>query len=279
MRGFLLLLMGVLLSQSVVAQEHEISWYSYDHAPAAFLRGEHKGEGFVELTRKLITKQLPQYQHVIKEANFGRIMFDMKRGKPGCFPAMIKTAEREQFVTFSKPSILQYNVQVLIKKSLAEELKLGEDVDLKALFEQHDLTLAKIISRSYTEQIDTLLSAYPQNIVDRSTNSIYQLFQSLVRDRVDFLLVYPSVSHYNLKQLGHLDDYVSLPIKGTKRFLTSHVGCTKGKWGSTVIADIDQALTKAKQSDAYFHALTSWLNPEHITPDFRRWYQQRLVEQ
>jgi len=95
----------------------------------------------------------------------------------------------------------------------------------------------------------------------------------LFKGRIDFLLSYPSVSNYHLKQFKRMHEYVSLPIENIDQYITSHVGCTKNQWGKKVIADVERALLKAKPTPAYFNALTSWLNNKQVTEGFIQTYQ------
>jgi len=167
-----LLVLLVLLIPKLALAENEIVWYSFQQPPAAFLDGENQGQGYLDKVREAITSELPQYQHYVQEANIGRLIFDIKKGKNVCFPALIKTEERQQFVHYSSTSVMQYNVQVVMKKSLANRLKLKGSVNLESLFSQHQLMLATVNSRSYTTDLDTILNQHSQFIINSASNSV-----------------------------------------------------------------------------------------------------------
>ena len=275
------LLLGFALGFSSLANassKNEIKWYSYDHPPAAFTRGRYKGQGFLDQARDQIIAQLPQYQHQVQEATLARFMYDVSRGQNVCYPALIITEQRQHTITFSDYSLMHYNLQVVLRKSLAEKLKLANEVDLTSLFNQHQLVLARVNTRSYTPMLDKILAQYPQQIMTMTSSSIVQLFHMLIKGRADFLLTYPSVSHFNLSQLNQADEFISLPVKGLTPFILSRVGCTKGAWGDAVIHDINQALAKAKQSPQYFSALTAWLAQGKVSDDYLATYQNILLK-
>ncbi|WP_448213549.1 hypothetical protein [Colwellia sp. MEBiC06753] len=134
--------------------------------------------------------------------------------------------------------------------------------------------MTAIKHRSYTKEVDAILARHQDSVVSHSTNSITLLFQMLIKDRVDFMLTFPSVANYNLNLLNKIDDYVMLPIDGIDEFIVSRVGCTKNAESQQLIQDINHALTQIKRQPWYFSSLTSWLRPEQITEKFKQHYHQ-----
>ncbi|WP_448213548.1 hypothetical protein [Colwellia sp. MEBiC06753] len=127
---FLSLFLLVFISLNAFAKQ-EIIWYSYHQPPANFTHGDEKGSGFVQRVRQHIIEQLPQYKHHTLEATVSRMFYDMKHGQQVCFPALIPTPERSSYIEFSDILVMHYNVQVLMKKSLANKLGLANSVDLE----------------------------------------------------------------------------------------------------------------------------------------------------
>ncbi|WP_448213547.1 TIGR02285 family protein [Colwellia sp. MEBiC06753] len=267
----------VMISINAFAKD-EIIWYSYDQPPASFEHGEYKGTGFLQRVRSQIITQLPQYNHLSQEANVSRMIYDKKQGKQVCYPALIRTKERENYIDFSDLAVMHYKVHVLMKAEQAQALNLHDEVDIEQLFSQHGLVMARVESRSYTTVIDKVLANHSDKMLDYSTNSITQLYQMLERGRVDIILTYPSVANFNLAQLGITDDYVLLAIKGIDKFIVSPVGCSKSEKSEQLIANINLALAEIKKSSWYFSAMTSWLKPSQITDDYRQHYNRYIAQ-
>ncbi len=254
-----------------------IDWYGYHQPPAVFMSGTDKGIGFVDQIQKIIIKNLPQYEHRIHKVTMGRTMHDMKAGKTVCNPALFNTPTRQIFVTFSNYSVMHPNLQVVMKNTLANSLKLDTEVDLNLLFKHHKLIMSRVASRSYGHYLDNILLQYNSLINDRASDSNFALFKMLESDRIDFIISYPSVANYAILKLQSKHQYRTLKIKGVAPYVMGSIGCSKTPWGEKVIADINKVLAKLKITDAYFNAISSWQNQQTLNQEYRNFYQKNFI--
>jgi len=269
----ILLFIFFVFSSSLQGKEgDEIIWYSYQSSPAYILDGPDKHKGFVDLIRNQIINELPQYTHNHRQVTIGRMLYDMQLGKNVCFPSLIKTPERELFATFSNYSIMQYSLQLIINKELAQKLALSKEVDIRDLLVTYKLIGAIMAGRSYTQNIDELFLSLESQIVNLATDSNIELFQLLIKNRVDFILEYPSVANYVLQQYGKEKEYVTLKIKGVDEFVFSSVACSNNQWGEKVISDVNKVLKNLRTQSDYFNALTAWLGEEKQGEHFKKVY-------
>lgn len=277
MPATIFLIFLLLVTTIPLKAKEELTWYNHHQPPSVMLSGKYRGQGSVDRILKLLIEQLPQYRHDHLQVTMGRVLHDMESGKKVCFPAMLKNDERLKFVEFSKYSVMQHNLHVLISAKLAAQYRLKNTVGLRELFYRHGLIMAKLTARSYGKVIDEDLSEHHTSIVEKVSTSTDGLYKMLDKGRVDFLVSYPKDATFALSKLDTKRKYKTLKIKELDTFIVGSVGCSKGEWGTQVISDINTAMDRIRNTDAYFQALTAWLDDTKVDDEFHRFYQQQFL--
>lgn len=276
MNKLLLILCFVSLS---VSSQQQITWYGYHQPPASIFEGQDQNQGYVDLLLKLLKENLPQYQHSRQKTTLGRVEKDMKLGKKVCFAALFETPQRQRFALFSKPFMMQPSLRIVLPQPLANKLLLTEPVDLQQVFKQYKLVTGKVSSRVYGTEVDQILASFPHQVLQRVDSANSGLFKMMEMQRIDFIISYPHEIFYALKQLNSKHNYASFSIKGLTAFNHGSIGCSRSQWGAKVITDINGALEQLTQTDSYKQAMTSWLDPQTLSPAYHLYYQQHITGQ
>lgn len=271
---FLFLLLLLLASRFIYATD-TINWYVYDRPPSHFLSGPNIGQGYLDKLLDITVNELNEYQHTKVKATIARGLREMKQGHNACHLSLFKNPEREKFTAYSIAHIMAPNLSVIMSKKLAKSHHLSKEVSVEALFSQHKLKAIKLPERSYTEHVDNIFAKYPTFIYNRPTFSELGLYQMLESGRVDFLVAVPSTANYLLGESSA--DFESLAIQGIEKYGLAYIGCSKTPWGKRVISKIDKILIKAKTSDAYLQAMSSWLPAESVNEEYMEYYRNTFL--
>ncbi|XOV80423.1 MAG: TIGR02285 family protein [Aestuariibacter sp.] len=271
----------VLASFCFTTKADTILWHVSHAPPSSFTQGEFKGQGFIDQALQLIQKEIPQYQHKVVPSDIANATLRLKKGELLCFPAMVKTQQRKAFVYFSQMSVMHPSNYVAMSPELAQKKGQSKEADLKALLSNEDIYLGVRDGFAFGQVIDALIQQYGLNstMIFKEEQSLFDLYQLLANNRIDYLIGYPFESAFVLAQLDLAGRVVNLPIKDVPQFSMGAVGCTKNAWGKEVINAVDNALSKLKPSDAYHNALCSWLDGSVDMSDFDTFYQQQFLPQ
>ena len=261
-----------------VQPKPSLTWYAYSQPPAYIFEGVNAEKGYINLTSALLKQHLLDFTHKDIQASVGRIMRDLRAGKPVCVYGLFRTPEREKFVYYSKHALLHRNVRIMMTSSRANELKLGDKVSLVYLLEDLDLELMLIHGRSYGPMVDNIVFQNPDNVFYRASSKERALFKMLDTRRFDFMLAYPSAALYAIQSLGLKHKFQLIEIEGQVAYAPSSIGCSKTDWGRTRIKRINQALSEVLRDPRYFEAMSYWTHTMPDQREFRRHYQRVLID-
>ena len=213
------------------------------------------------------------------EASFSQTLFQLKAGDPICYPALVKTPERETFIAFSQMSVMHPSNYVTLSDELVKTLNLRREVDLRELLDNEQLVLGLESGRSYGTQIDRTIRIHGVNttMTFKAGKSLVALYQMLTRSRVDYLIGYPFEAYFALDTLEQSAAFRSYPILGTPQFTMGAVGCANTPWGQAVISRINGVLDNIKATPAYREALTSWLEDFVVNERFAHYYLETFL--
>ena len=277
-----LLLLSLPLTVVDVTAKDAIIWVNDNLPPAFIVDGPDNGKGIVDGVVSLYKNNLREYDHHHVVANMARILFMMKDGQKICYAGFLKTPQREAYIKFSLPNLINYGNAVIVKASRAEEIAGSKEfVSLIDLLDRKDLKAGLTRDRSYGRVIDRLLQADPQsaNLFYRSgQNSLQGLIQMLVDERIDYTIGYPWEVPYIAHLIGLRDQLSVFLIEETRDqyWIKNYVGCPDTEWGRRTIEKIDAVLRVVRPTEAYIHHQLKWF-PRNMEQEIRAAYDRYVL--
>ena len=198
---------------------------------------------------------------------------------------VVKSPERESYMLFSEPySVTLPPVLIVPRKKLADfkpYMNASGQVMLERLITQSKLALGIPAGRSYNKQIDDVLARNEKNpniaVRPAAQEIMAGLIQMMMRERIDYTIIYPFEVKYVLQSIGAKDDFLLLPIEGTPKYVTIHVVAPDDEWGRTVIASINDVIRKHRDDPAFRKNTELWLD-DNSRALFRRYLKEYPLE-
>ena len=269
LRIFLTFLLFFCLSS--ISNARTINWLAHDFAPYYILNGQYQHQGRDESIISLLEKQLPNITFNRMLIPSGKVIQELSNTSNNvCALSLYKNDYRKEHIYFTdESSTTGLSPSIAMHKKLAKALNIAEskEVSLLDLLQDKKLTLGVSMSRSYGQEIDTLINSSPNiNLVIRPTrDSLASLTYMLNLKRIDILLGYPS-EHYYLAKSMHFDENLTQrPLTESPALSYGFIGCTKNEQGAKDIAILNEQLKVIKKTQAYNDLLMRWL-PEHLRP-------------
>jgi uncharacterized protein (TIGR02285 family) len=262
--AFLALLLG---SGSSVAHEHQVTWALPDWAGFSNFEDGQPVDGLVYEALRLITTQLPEYQHSFRLGNVPRAFKEIAAGEPTCFGVALATAERDRVGYYTELMVLP-PVHLITRPELAERLQAQSPLSLRQVLRDPALHGVVTKGRLYGGALQPLLHDQPPNNLQlvHSPNLGANLTIMVARGRADYTLEYP------LPRLMHASgpsQLKALPIEETGPFAISGIYCAKNPWGQRLVQRFKQAVTEqARQRQAFLAIYERWLPAEQL-PGFQ----------
>jgi uncharacterized protein (TIGR02285 family) len=260
-------ILGMLSVQSADAQSLStdpdspvLTWHIFDAPPLMILDGADKDNGIIDGIRHLLQSDLTTLTHEEMPLPYKRFLLYAKEKLNICTPYLFKTAEREDFLYFSKPVNIFAGLKIIMHKDLYASFGHEPSLSLVDLFKNYELRLATNKIRAYSETIDPIVKEYDRlNKVSRHTGSTTQVFRLLSTGRADFMIDFSYRVPYWAKELGiDPSSYVSIPIKEDSQTVISYAACPKTPWGEKMIAKINKALAEEVPTQTYLDVLKRW---------------------
>lgn len=253
-------LLSALLPVSCLEAQEKMVWSINHWPPLTILEGEDAGKGRFDLLLKQFQMNMPQYQHSTTEMNWNRVWSDIKVGKNVCHMLALKNEKRLQIAYFSKPSSVTLPNRVIMKQSTYESLGEPKSLSLSRLIEQPELKGAIESSRSYTQVLDRIIAKRSEDSeLKRYVTSSVQLMKMLAADRFDYLLEYPFIASYMLKDINKPDVRIrSVAIEEIAPYSVVYLACPKTQWGEQRVRDFNAVLDKLVDQPEYIQAMQTW---------------------
>ena len=249
----------ILLSTTPVIAKEKLTFLISNSEIKSNLNRNVKTSIGSDITR-MILRELKEFDitfHISSSVEF-EIILNSKR--PVCSSPMLKTSERVQRYLYSMPVVLYPNHKLFypIKyHPLTNEVlnKTGQLKSLKKLFlayPERTLTVGK--GRSYGDFLDYEISELEgANVIIRG--GLYEFTkipQMLVRNRVDFALIYPVLYQGIMNKDFFEEKTASVAIEGVLPYSKGFIVCTKTDLGNRVISKINE-IAKSLHSDEKFY--------------------------
>lgn len=269
LRIFLTFLLFFCLSS--ISNARTINWLAHDFAPYYILNGQYQHQGRDESIISLLEKQLPNITFNRMLIPSGKVIQELSNTSNNvCALSLYKNDYRKEHIYFTdESSTTGLSPSIAMHKKLAKALNIAEskEVSLLNLIQDKKLTLGVSMSRSYGQEIDTLINSTPNiDLVIRPTrDSLASLTYMLNLKRIDILLGYPSEHYYLAKSMHFEENLTQRPLTESPALSYGFIGCTKNEQGAKDIAILNEQLKVIKRTQAYNDLLMRWL-PEDLRP-------------
>ena len=238
--------------------KNSITWYETNTPPVFILEGPFKGQGYIQLILEQIIEGLTDYEHIFETATAARILYNLKQEEKSCYPTLIKTKQREEFIAFSKPVELTPTLRLITRKGFIPDINQNESIDLLALINKN-YSILLIKERSYGLFIDDILSQLETGNIQRIVTAGNQtILKMLLKKRTDMALAYPFEVNFFVNDLQMFEQLDLYSIKGLPQYQLGHVGCPKNAWGNKIIKQVDERIDEIKDTPEYIKAMTKW---------------------
>ncbi len=279
-------LLGVLcllLSASASAEDKPVvTWYVLDFAPAHIVSGAAKGQGYHDANLYALIKQLPELQHRIIYSNGPRAYEALRNTPNACHPATVWTAERAEFMYFSK-RVVNWGLPngLIIRARQAADfapfLNAAGELQLEKLLTESRLRIGIIAKRSYGADIDAILARHRDQVLETvSSNLLASNLNKLdTQNEFDATIGYATELYYLTWSNTVPANFQILPIAEARKLMPVVFGCSKTAEGQQLIELIERTLPQPQVQAAFASAYLNWL------PDARMqtYYRRRLAEQ
>ena len=277
------LLITVFLCPGMSHARDTIIWMEADMPPFFILNGPLKGQGYEDLVSRIITRNLPEYEHRSVVANVGRFVYNLKHGLTVCTVGFYKIPEREKIAWFSLPSFFTLPAVLIVRRDRLDRFPDPQTVSLDQVLAEGRLRIGIERDRSYGPAVDTVLARYRgrKNLVALSHQRQFSdLFRMMLAGRIDAVLGLPEEGMYHAELAGARDRVATLTIsenqQGYKGWL-SYVACSKTDWGRKVIERVNQVLLDQRPTAAYRGAYERWLD-KNSRAVYRKLYQEVFLK-
>lgn len=226
-----------------------VVWYVNNFPPYSITLGPDTGTGINDRAMALLIKNMPQFQHKVVDAALPRTIEAMKTRPDACSVSLLRTAERETVMHFSKPrSLVLPNAVVTLRQRaglLKPYMNPQGELMLDAMLSAGKLTLGLSSDRSYGPSIDGLIKAHPSAIVNIPAKDQFEsrLLKLVNQHEFDAILGYAIELKYTARALKlDIGQLVAYPIAESSELLAPGVACSKSDQGLRIITAIERVL-------------------------------------
>jgi uncharacterized protein (TIGR02285 family) len=262
-------LAAALVAPAASAQLPTVHWYVFNVPPVSITDGPRKGEGFLDLAlQRQLLPRLVGYQHVIEHIPQQRVALQFTIQASACVVGMLRNAERDTQMLFSRPLLSQLPPGVLVRVQdgarMAPFVGMDGKLSLTRLLADPVLSVGMSSGRSYGAVIDALMAKYrgtPRLIVSSTAEPALSLLQMQMLGRVDVVPALP----YELQHVAGGDPAMRAALRFYRLqeqpdFADAYVACAKGPAGEAIIRDVNAVLVQREVRDAVAAYYAAWLD-------------------
>jgi len=267
-----ILSLSILLSAN---PKKTITWDIPIEPPITFVK-DNKYDGYGISIMKEIQSSLPEYFHKIRVAgNYKRLSRDVKEGPLTCALGLFKTKQRLENMYFTKVPVFSFfDLQIVLTVDLFNKIGQPKELSLKKILKINDFTLGISDGRTYSKKIRDILNENKNNLnISRyaQSNVASSLLQMLVRNRFDYMFLYPDEAMYYSRNIGLSRKIVTIPITEIPDYGHSWAACTKNNTGKDVITKINKSLLKIRRNNDYINYYVA-----HISSNLHEYYKEHF---
>lgn len=228
----------------------EVQWLRYELPPLYITQGPQQGQGVLDrLLRDVLLPRLTGLRHVTVALPPKRLEASLQQLPNACVLGMLRNAERDSYLYFSRPFPIGAMPFLLVRRADAPRWRALLDaqgrVSLRSWLERPDLRLGVAEGRAYGATVDGLLDAQPAGRLDKvtSVNPALNLMHMLKRKRIDALLVLPFEPAPLAREAEvDLEQLQMLPLQEQGPTREGHVACARTPLGAEVVRRADEVL-------------------------------------
>lgn len=247
------MLAGLAPALGQPAPEPKVQWLVYPLPPLYITQGPQQGQGVLDrLLRDVLLPGLGGLQHEIVTVPPKRLEASLQQLDNACVLGMLRNAERESYLRFSRPFPISVAPALLVRRADAARWRGLMDaqgrLSLRAWLQRPETRFGMAEGRAYGAAVDDLLNAQPAGRLDRVTsqNATANLMNMLQRGRIDGLLVLPFEPGQQAREAGlNLAEVDMLPLQEQGPAREGHVACSRSALGAEVVRRADEVLGRA----------------------------------
>ncbi len=254
------------------APVEKLTWGWFAAPPYMMTEGSSQRQGVFDLIRAKLIQQIPGFQHKEVLAPFPRQIAEVKKGRNWCFVGAVKTSEREQYAYFSRPVALFLPFQVIALKesSLAQKTS----ISLEQLLANTEYRTSVLRGRSFNPMIDSLLKQHPGL---RTHSEFSEALQMLLNKRLDYLIEFPVIAHYQLNQVNQFHRVKLINSTEQQDLGFYRVMCAKNPTGLHVIELVNRIIKAELNNPEYRKILEKWAD-ENTAKQIRFAYDSQFLK-
>ncbi|MCX4026069.1 TIGR02285 family protein [Endozoicomonas sp. SM1973] len=271
-------LMALILPTCFASNKSAIIWGMNDWEPYFIVHGEDQRLGVGDLQIQAFIEQIKNFDHKVIFMPLTQFSTKAKSGRPLCFTGLLKSADREKYLYFSKPNSILLTQQLVVSKSLYQSLGSPKTISLTEFLNQTSRIGLLPQKRLFGQPIDQILNTSSTNKAQFILANTKQLLEIISSNRFGWTLEYPNFASYVANKHNHADKLKMIQLTEIAPYLLTHVGCSRSPFGKQAIAAINQAIDKLLPLAHYRHIAERWY-PLQQRRQVRRYYNQYLLQQ
>ncbi|MCG8549583.1 MAG: TIGR02285 family protein [Desulfobacterales bacterium] len=256
-----------LINADQAVDDTVITWGEPHFPPYVITKGANENKGIDDLIKQDIGEHLTGYTHVFRNANYAKILDNIKKQKHMLITPLFKTAARQKYVHYSSiPSYLVLPNGFIInkadKKRFKPYLTRENTLDIEKLITSEDISIGINLGRSYSGILDEMIRKHGASFYKKSSIDLSEsMIKMLKADRFDAMLGFPVEVKFVAQKAGiDYNDFEVLPVNGMVLYSAVYFGGPKNEWGRNVIDKLDEILLKDGTIPRYVKFYENWLN-------------------
>lgn len=244
-----------------------ITWGEPHFPPYVITKGENENNGIDDLIKQDVREHLTGFTHVFRNANYAKILDEIKKQKHMLITPLFKTPEREKYVHYSSiPSYLVLPNGVIInkddKKRFTPYLTHENTLDIEQLITSEKISIGIDLGRSYSGILDEMIIKHGSSFYKKSSVDLSEsMLKMLQARRFDAMFGFPVEARFVAEKAGiNYNDFEVLPVKEMVPYSAVYFGGPKTEWGKNVIEKLNKILMKDGTIARYVKFYESWLN-------------------
>lgn len=224
-----------------------ITWLDIGEAGSETAENADRRSLVDEATIKVFVAEIPEFSHSVIHVNLARALAMSKADDGYCMTGIAKSAEREQFLYFTKVTgwTLPHRIFALKAASgkFSSHLNDKGKMTLGSLLSDPGLKGAREAGGSFGAEVDSLFEhaqAKVQNLAHNGT--AYKMLASL---RFDWVIDDPVVAASLISHLPNAADFVSYDIAEEPPVQTNYAACSRGPIGKDAVDKINRSIEQA----------------------------------
>jgi len=252
-----------------------VTWSRTNFAPYFIVQGTYQNQGIGDQLIEYFSQKIPTYNHLPVEMTLARMLANAQNEIPVCHIALLKTPERERFIEYSDPVMINYANGLITHEQGLQNFGMRPDsitdIDL-AEHRDRPMKIMVIQGRSYSSEIDTLIQQNSQQentIFQFNSSSIGhdQMVRLLAANRIEGFLGRPEEAFFNNIDYQMQQTLYVIGLRGQPKASIVHVGCSRGSWNDELLIEINRLIKQPEVQDYIRSIYIRWL-PEQLREQY-----------